>query len=103
MRRVLEPYQLQEARELKERGYSKREIAKRYGVGGTTIWENVFATKQKEPQAPQLPTYSKLKCVIFTVSLLRQQGYTSGVVAHSLQLPLIEVNRIYSKEGYGRM
>lgn len=44
---ILTKEQIDHARTLKEKGYSKREIARLFNVGETTIWENVFATKKR--------------------------------------------------------
>lgn len=100
--RVLSPEEIQEALLLKTQGYSKRALARKYNVGGTTIWENVFSTGKRERRhdTDPLPSYSTLRCVIFAVTLMRRQDYTSGEVAHSLQIPLLEVNRVYSNYGH---
>jgi hypothetical protein len=46
--RVLTPEQIEEAKRLKDQGYSKRKLAKIFEVGITTIYENCFATERRD-------------------------------------------------------
>ena len=45
--RVLTDKQIEEGKQLRREGYSKADLAKLYGVGKTTIWENIFATQKR--------------------------------------------------------
>lgn len=49
--RVLSKEQIKEAKRLKRNGKSKRELAFMFGVGQTTIWDNVFNTKPRIKRA----------------------------------------------------
>lgn len=42
--------QIQEAKQLKEQGLSKRKLAEVFEVGSTTIWENIFCDNYKRPK-----------------------------------------------------
>ena len=47
MRRRLTAQQIEEAQQLRKKyGYSKRELARHFEVGSTTIWENIFKTRK---------------------------------------------------------
>jgi len=45
--RVLSEEQIKQAKELKEQGKSKRQIAFILGVAQTTVWDNIFNTKKR--------------------------------------------------------
>lgn len=47
MKRALTPEQIKTAKELKQDGYSKRNLARKFKVSPTTIWENVFAKTKR--------------------------------------------------------
>ena len=42
--RVLTDEQISEGKELRQKGYTKAQLAEMFGVGKTTIWENIFST-----------------------------------------------------------
>lgn len=102
MSRVLSPEQLEEAKQLRLQGFTKRQLAKKYGVGQTTIWDNVFYYKGKRvkklaPRPIEKPKILRYKIVVYAIQLKKQQGFNSGQIANEFSLPLSEVNYIYSK------
>lgn len=101
MSRVLTEQQIQEAKTLKLSGYTKRQLADRFKVGQTTIWDNVFYYKGKkvrhyEPRKKDVPKIAKYKIIVFVVKLKKSEGYTSMDIANELDLPLADVNYVYS-------
>lgn len=98
--RLLTQEQIQQARELREQGLSKRELAREFGVSSTTIWDNVFTDVPswlRKQQQNRSMRYVRLRCAVFAVQLLRIQGAeNTQLVAHSLQMPLEEVNHIWA-------
>lgn len=51
--------QIQEAKDLRQKGMSKRKLARYFKVGSTTIWENVYARdfkRQKRFRIYTIPT-----------------------------------------------
>lgn len=46
MRKILTKREIQEAKELRKQGKTKRELAIIFGVGQTTIWDNIYRTKK---------------------------------------------------------
>lgn len=55
--RYLTQEEIQEAKQLRQEGMSKRMLAKKYEVGGTTIWEHVFNDNYTRPKRIQSITY----------------------------------------------
>jgi len=99
MYRKLSDEQIKEAKELRNKGYTKNQLAEMYEVSPTTIWDNVFRkTKQIKIKRPKRVIYSyrKIKGVIMVVRQLRSEELTSIEVANQLDIPLVEVNYIYS-------
>lgn len=100
MPRVLTLEQIEEAKALKDDGYTKRQLATLYGVGQTTIWDNVFYFKGK-PVRRIVRSVRVVSPIVnsatirFIVSIKKQEGYTSLDTANELDLPLKEVNLIY--------
>ena len=45
--KLLTPEQIQEGKELKDKGYTKRRLAEIFGIGQTTVWENIFSTSKR--------------------------------------------------------
>lgn len=45
--KLLTDEQIVEGKALKEQGFSKRRLAEIFGIGQTTVWENIFATEQR--------------------------------------------------------
>lgn len=98
--KILSPFEIEEAKELRKLGFTKRQLAERYEVGETTIWENIFNTKKRErkPQVKKfIPRFRKIPSVICLMQELRQDGYTSKEIADYFNIPLKEVNFIFSK------
>ena len=100
MYRKLTEEQIQEAKDLRKKGYTKRQLAELFEVSSTTIWENVFSNKKRpkrgRPVKRQIYSYRKIKGVIMVVNQLRAKEYTSKEVSEELSIPLEEVNYIYS-------
>lgn len=47
MQRVLTINQIKEAKQLRKQGYTKKKLAELYGIGETTIWENIFTNRKR--------------------------------------------------------
>lgn len=47
-RKILTKLEIREARELRKQGKTKRELAIIFGVGQTTIWDNIYRTRKPE-------------------------------------------------------
>lgn len=97
-RKVLTYREIREARELKKVGYSKRELARIFEVGDTTIHNHVF--KERRPFTRiYLPKrhFRSVPSVVEVVTALRHAGLNSLQIAEHLDLPLIEVNYIFGK------
>jgi DNA repair photolyase len=98
--RVLTDEQIKEAQQLRLSGFTKRRLAKYFDVSETTIWDNVF--KEYSKRCPKYKREKKkfkvirYKIVVFVVKLRRDMGYNSMDVANELNLPLEEINNIYS-------
>lgn len=80
MRRVLTQEQIEEAKKLRLSGKTKRELAKIFDVGETTIWENVFSNKKRfrifyylKKQPDTRPQCSK--CEIKLTRVLKYPSY----------------------------
>jgi predicted transcriptional regulator len=43
-RKILSEEQITEGKELRQQGYTKAKLADMFGVGKTTVWENIFST-----------------------------------------------------------
>lgn len=98
--RVLTPEEIEEAKKLKEQeAYSKRKLARRFEVGETTIWENIYR-KGTPPKRKRIKkehfSYRKLKIVIYAIKYLRSKELNSKEVAQELEIPHLDVNFIYS-------
>lgn len=66
---ILTQQQIDYAKLLKSQGKSKRELAKIFNVGETTIWENVFATKERIRIYINKERVECEKCVICEIKL----------------------------------
>lgn len=93
-KKLLTPAQIDEAKRLKENGYSKVQLAIIYKVGATTIWENVFA-KAKRIKKEREAKFRDLDTLLEIIYNLREEGYNSLQVSQKLDIPLAEVNYIY--------
>lgn len=47
MKKILSQEQIDEAKQLRKQGKTKRQLAILYEVGQTTIWENVFSNRKR--------------------------------------------------------
>lgn len=78
--RVLSDEQVREAKRLKRDGVSKRALAKMFGVGESTIWDNVYSQKKRvrisifTKKEPRTGAKCK-KCEIFLTRELKQPQY----------------------------
>ena len=52
-KRILTTEQIEEGKELRKIGYTKAQLAQLFGIGKTTVWENIFST------APRVRIYHK--------------------------------------------
>lgn len=103
--RLLTPEEIAEAKLLKQRGYSKRQLAHKFEVGEMTIWENVYSERDKENEkrrsrfTSKIPayTYRKIPIVIRAVCVMKKYCENSQQVAKELDMPLKEVNYIWAK------
>ena len=103
--RVLTDEQIQEGKRLRSDGYTKDKIAELFGVGSTTVWENIYATpreralirlRRRRVRIPVI-TYRKIQIVLQAVQILKDKGLTSNEVAEALHLSLDDVNHLWTK------
>ena len=45
--KILTTEQITEGKELRKEGYTKAQLASLFGVGKTTVWENIFSTSPR--------------------------------------------------------
>jgi len=95
--RVLTQEQIQEARRQQKEGCTNRQIALYFGVGKTTIWDNIYQNRRRIPLR-RITLLSNIPSVIMIVTIMRKEGFTSMDVSEILSIPLIEVNKIYSRK-----
>ena len=100
MSRILTIEQIKEAKQLRKQGHTKRQLARLFEVAETTIWDNVFRSgkviKRHQGDKPIIYSYKKIKGVIMVVNKFRSDDLTSLQVSEMLQIPIEEVNFIYS-------
>jgi transcriptional regulator with XRE-family HTH domain len=95
--RALTLEQLEEAKNLRQQGLTKRELAEYFGVGQTTIWENVFSQKKRiRVTIYANKGYSKIKHLVLFIAEKRNDGWDSKEVAELLEMNLEDVNYIWS-------
>lgn len=46
-KRILTNKQIQEGKELRKKGLTKAQLAEHFGIGQTTVWENIFSTSPR--------------------------------------------------------
>ncbi len=97
MSKILSPEEIAEAKALKEKGMTKRQLARYFEVGSTTIWDNVFGTRKRYPKSLNQPTFRNLKSITLVIHYLKCDGYTSIQVSQRLNIPLQDVNYIWTK------
>lgn len=77
MKKILTQTQIDEAIYLRQQGKTKRELALLYGVGKTTIWENIFSKVKRKRihiYIPKKPDTRKT-CPICEIKLTREIKY----------------------------
>lgn len=94
MQRVLTKEQIDKAKLMRKEGFTQVRLAEYFGVGATTIWENVYAKakrlrKEREAKFRDIPTLIRI------VINMKEEGYTSKQVSGILTLPLEETNYIF--------
>ncbi len=98
--KVLSPQEIIEAKRLRKQGYSRKQLADMFNVGQTTIWDNIYRINRfpKKPRQKResVITYRKVQIVIEAVTLMRNRGLNSLETSTNLEIPLKEVNFIYS-------
>lgn len=102
--RVLTDEQILEAKTLREQlGYTKRQLAETFGVGSTTIWNNLYGRKRKTKKIYLYRrkhedfNFTNIQGFVIIVENLRNEGMTSGDIADIFQVPLKEINQIWKK------
>lgn len=96
----LTPEQIEEAKRLREQGYSKRKLAVYFEVTPTLIWNNVYRThtvKRKKYIAVERYSVRRIDIIHKALQVLKTQGYTSKQAADMLYLDLKDVNYLYPK------
>jgi len=76
---------------LKELGFSKRKISELLEIAETTIWDNIY--KKKEIVLP----FRDINIVINIIKTKKNEGLTSLQVSQQFDIPLGEVNYIWTK------
>lgn len=102
--RILSPSQIQEAKQLREKlGYTKKELADRYNVAPTTIWYGIYGRKRKTKRIYVYRRqqnnfkFTNIQGFIEIVEKMREEGMTSGEIAFIFNVPLEEINLIWTK------
>jgi len=95
--RILTQEEIAHAKALKEKGMSKRQLARYFEVGSTTIWDNVFGQRKRYPKGQNQPTFRNLKSITLVIHFLKHDGYTSIQVSQRLNIPLNDVNYVWTK------
>ncbi len=103
--RVLTQEQINYGKKLRSTGYTKDQIAELFGVGSTTVWENIYASKKDKElirirrKSIKIPliTFRNIQIVLKAVQLLKNNGHTSSEVAERLHLELDDVNFLWTK------
>lgn len=102
--RVLSDSQIVEAKKLiDELGYTKRRLAKMYDVAPTTLWYNIYGRKRKTRKIyvyrrqQQNFNFINIKGFVQIVESMRDEGLTSGEIAHVFNVPVAEINLIWCK------
>lgn len=100
MRRALTLEQIEEAKLLRQQGFSNRQLAERYGVGKTTIWENVYDSNRipKETRKGRIYyTFLEINGIMVVIRQMRDRDMNSMEVAEELNIPLEQVNILFTK------
>lgn len=97
-KRILSASEIKEANTLREEGWTKRQLSQKYEVGETTIWENIFLSGKvrRHPKSKPKPAFRKIGVVIDLIIKMRQNDMTSLEISDILDIPLQEVNYIFS-------
>lgn len=107
VRRILTDKEIDLARELREKGYTKKQLADEFMVGETTIWYNIYGRRRKTDRVKRVYLYRNTKRPEFKflqdnfsiahIITLKRIGLTSSQVSSHLRIPLQEVNIIWSQ------
>lgn len=99
-KKILSSDEIIEAHFLREQGWTKRQLALKYEVGETTIWENIFLTgniRRTFHKGKETFSFKKLPPVVALVTKMRDEdGMTSLEISGILEISLNEVNFIFS-------
>ncbi len=82
---------------LKSQGYSNRQISSIFNIAKSTVWDNIYSTKNEKII---LPEYRKIEIAKQVIALRKKQGYNTGEVAKELGIPLGEVNYIWTMKTF---
>jgi len=97
--RILSQKEIDKAKELKQEGLTKRQLALIFEVSSTTIWYCVYA-KEKRVQSKRkgrVYTFRNIQSVEKVVQSLKGQEFNSKEVSEILNIPLIDVNYLWTK------
>ena len=81
------------AKRLQKIGYSNRDISDILNIAKSTIWDNIYNEKR---QKIELPPFRRIQIAIQVVKMKKEQGLNSLEVATELNIPLGEVNYIWT-------
>jgi orotate phosphoribosyltransferase-like protein len=81
------------AKRLRSIGYSNRDISDILNIAKSTIWDNIYDERR---QKVDLPPFRRIQIAIQVVHLRKQQGRNSREVAEELNIPLGEVNYMWT-------
>lgn len=107
-RRVLTDEQIALAKKLRKEGFTKNKLAEYFNVGSTTIWQNVYTTREEWNKSRKVyflkrkinyvhkPKYRDIGLLVHLIGKMKQEEYTSNEVAIMFDIPLQEVNYIYA-------
>lgn len=100
--RILSIQQVEQARLLRNRGYTKNEIARELDVAPTTLWYTLYGRSKKTTRSYKKrpkPVYAYLDIngFLLVVRELRQKGLTSGQIAQVFDVPVEQINLIWCK------
>lgn len=87
--------------ELKNQGYSDREVAEMFNIAKSTLWDNVYKFKTGESYNLRnkskviIPKWERLEIAKLVIAIKRKEGKNSRDVSEELQIPLQKVNKLW--------
>lgn len=95
-RRILSNNDIQQAITLRRSGLSNRKIARLFGVSKTTIFNYAFKPR-KRSNKPNKRRFVSVPSVVCVVVDMRVRGFNSLEISQILEIPLADVNYIFSR------